>query len=136
MDFKEFLMDEFDEVPAVEKIIKLGGKDKKMQFKPISATLGDEIRKKCRKISFVKGQKIIDTDQDKYSANLIIETTTYPDLKNAELQKSWGVLGAEDLLNTMKSKLADGEYSDWATAVSEINGYNKDIKELVEEAKN
>jgi hypothetical protein len=135
-DFKDFLMDEFEDAIEVEKEVTIGGRKKKMKFKPISADKGDEIRKKCRKITFVKGQKVIDTDQDKYIAALIVETTVYPDFKNAEFQKSWGVLGAEDLLNAMKSKMRDGEYSDLSNIVGEINGYDKGMQELIEEAKN
>ena len=135
-DFKEFLMDSFDEVETVEKVVKMGGKDKKMQFKAISATKGDEIRKKCRKISFLKGQRIAETDNDKFMANQIIETTVYPDLKNAELQEAWGVVGAEELLKAMKSKMSDGEYMEWSSIAAEVNGYDKGMQELVEEAKN
>lgn len=134
--FEDFLMDSFEDAVETEKEIIMGGKKRKMKFKPISSSLGDEIRKKCRKVTIMKGQKMYETDQDKYVLNLIIETTTYPDLKNAELQKSWGVMGAEQLLESMKSKMSDGEYSDWSNVVSEVNGYNRTIEELVDEAKN
>ncbi|RHW65250.1 hypothetical protein DZC34_10675, partial [Clostridium botulinum] len=32
-------------------------------------------------------------------------------------------------------KMSDGEYMEWGSVVSEINGYDKGIQELVEEAK-
>ncbi|AWB31522.1 phage tail assembly chaperone [Clostridium botulinum] len=135
-NFEDFLMDSFEEVEEIEREITIGGKKKQMKFKPISADKGDELRKKCKKITIVKGQKMSETDQDKFIANQIIETTTYSDLKNAELQKAWGVMGAEQLLKAMKSKMSDGEYMEWGSVVSEINGYDKGIQELVEEAKN
>lgn len=135
-DFKEFLMDSFEDAPEVEKEVTIGGKVKKMKFKALSADIGDEIRKKCRKVSFIKGQKLFETDEEKFRANLIIETTTSPDLKNAELQKAWGVIGADQLLAAMKSKMRDGEYSEWSNVVTTINGYDKSFQELVEEAKN
>ncbi|SFC63507.1 phage tail assembly chaperone [Clostridium uliginosum] len=135
-NFEDFLMDSFEETQETEREITLGGKKKIMKFKPISADLGDKLRKKNRKIKFVKGQRIIETDQDRYISDLIIETTTCPDLKNSELQSSWAVMGAEQLLSAMKSKMKDGEFSDWSTIVSEVNGYDKSVNELVEEAKN
>jgi hypothetical protein len=134
--FEDFLMESFEDAIEVEKEIAIGGKKKKMKFKPLSADMGDEIRKKCRKASILKGQKIIETDQDKFMANLIIETTTYPDLKDAELQKCWRVIGAEQLLEAMKSKMRDGEYSEWSSVVTSINGYDKGMQDLIEEAKN
>lgn len=135
-NFEDFLMDSFEDVEEIEREITMGGKKRKMKFRPISSCLGDEIRKKCRKVKFIKGQKLMETDEEKYLSNLIIETTTYPDLKNAELQSAWGVMGAEDLLKSMKSKMSDGEYSQWSAVVSEVNGYDKGIQELMEEAKN
>lgn len=135
-NFEDFLMDSFEDAAEIERELSIGGKKKTMKFRPISASRGDELRKKNRNISFAKGQKIIETDQDKYLADLICETTTYPDLKNAELQSAWGVKGAPELLNAMKSKMKDGEYSEWSATVSEINGYDKSMNELVEEAKN
>ena len=135
-NFQDFLMESFDEVEVIERTLKIGGKDRPMKFKPISAARGDELRKKCRKVSIVKGQKMIETDQDKYIANLIIETTVYPDFKSAELQKSWGVIGAEELLKAMKIKMVDGEYSVLTNLVSEVNGYDLSMQELIEEAKN
>lgn len=135
-NFEDFLMDSFDENIEIEKELNIGGKLKKMKFKALSATKGDELRKKHRKVRFIKSQKITETDQDKYMADLIIETTTYPDLKNAEFQAAWGVMGAVELLNAMKSKMKDGEYAEWSDVVTEVNGYDKDMNELVEEAKN
>ncbi|WP_407301506.1 phage tail assembly chaperone [Clostridium botulinum] len=135
-NFEDFLMDSFEEVEEIEREITIGGKKKKMKFKPISADKGDELRKKCKKVKLVKGQKMIETDQDKFVSNQIIETTMHPDLKNSELQKAWGVMGAEELLNAMKSRMTDGEYADWSSTVIEINGYDKGMQELVEEAKN
>lgn len=136
MNFEEFLMDSFETTEEIEKEITMGGKERKIKLKAISSTTGDEIRKKCRKTKIIKGQKIVETDQDRYLANLIIETTTYPDLKNADLQSAWGVVGAEELLNSMKAKMTDGEYSEWSNIVSEVNGYDKGMQELMEEAKN
>lgn len=133
---QDFFMEEFEESPVIEKTLHIGGRPKKMQFKAIPTTVGDEIRKKCRKITIAKGQKITETDNEKFIANMIIETTVYPDLKNAELQKNWGVMGAEDLLKAMKSKMSDGEYAEWSSVVSEVNGYEKSMEDLVEEAKN
>jgi hypothetical protein len=135
-NFENFLMESFEDTQEIEREVTLGGSEKLMKFKPISADLGDKLRKKNRKVKFVKGQRIMETDQDKYVSDLIIETTTCPDLKNSELQASWGVMGSDELLSAMKSKMKDGEFSEWSTIVSEVNGYDKSVSELVEEAKN
>ena len=132
----DFFVSEFEDATVIERMLKLGGKEKLMRFKAISAAKGDEIRKSCRRVKTIKGVRQIDTDQDAYIAKLITETTVYPDFKDAELQKNWGVMGAVELLEAMKQKMLDGEYGELAQVVQEVNGYQVDINELVEEVKN
>jgi len=134
--FQDFLMDDFAQVESIEKMVPMGGKERKMIFKPITAAVGDEIRKSSRKITFQKGQKVVETDQDQYVLKLIAETLVYPDLKNKELQDAWGVMGADNLLKAMKGRMLDGEYATLCGIVNEVNGYDKSMDDLVEEAKN
>lgn len=134
--FEDFLMDTFSEAEEVEEKVSIGGKERAFKLKPIGANLGDELRNKCKKIKLYKGQQIVETDQDKFMDNLIVETITYPDFKNAELQASWGVMGAVELLKAMKSKMLDGEHATLVQLVSSVNGYDKGMTELIEEAKN
>lgn len=134
--FQDFLMEDFAQVESVEKMVPMGGKERRMVFRPITAAVGDEIRRSSRKITFQKGQKVVETDQDQYVLKLIVETLVHPDLKSKELQDAWGVIGAENLLKAMKSKMLDGEYATLCGIVNEVNGYDKTMDELVDEAKN
>lgn len=68
-----------------------------------------------------------------YSAQLAAETVVYPDLKNAELQKAYGVIGERKLLQKM---LLVGEYNRLLEAAQRISGMDVDDDELVDEAKN
>lgn len=79
------------------------------------------------------GQKIPETNPEQYLAKLAVASVVFPDLKNAELQKSYGVLGAETLLKKM---LLSGEYAGLIQKVQELNGFDRDINELAEEVKN
>ena len=63
---------------------------------------------------------------------MCVRTTVYPDLQDKELQDSYGVMSAEELISTM---LTPGEFEDYATAVMKANGFD-DEENLVEEAKN
>ncbi|EQG32401.1 phage XkdN-like family protein [Clostridioides difficile DA00129] len=62
-----------------------------------------------------------------------METIVFPDLHDAELQNSYGVMGAEELLTTM---LTPGEYTDLSSEVGEVNGFDRTFEDKVEEAKN
>ena len=53
-------------------------------------------------------------------------------MQDKELQDSYGVMSAEELISTM---LTPGEFEDYATAVMKANGFD-DEENLVEEAKN
>jgi hypothetical protein len=72
-------------------------------------------------------------DRQGYINELVASAVVYPDLKNAELQKAYGVLGEVDLLKKM---LLIGEFAVLAQKVQELAGLDEDINELVEEAKN
>ena len=74
-----------------------------------------------------------DLDTNTYLARLAIACTSFPDLNDKELQDSYDVMGAEDLLNKM---LLPGEFTDYMDAVQEINGFDFSMDDVVEEAKN
>lgn len=133
---QDFFVTEFADSEVVERTLKIGGKERQMKFKAISAAKGDEIRKSCRKVKTVKGVVQAEIDQDAFISKLIVETTVHPDMKNVELQQNWGVMGADDLLAAMKQKMLDGEYGALAQVVQEVNGYDVNINDLADEVKN
>lgn len=106
------------------------------EIKSIDSDLDELLRKECTKrvpIAGKRGQYTQETDTDKYTAKMCVACTVYPDLNNAELQDSYGVKGAEDLLKKM---LLPGEYIEYKAKVMEVNGYDMSMEELVEDAKN
>ncbi|TCJ04095.1 phage tail assembly chaperone [Cytobacillus praedii] len=68
---------------------------------------------------------------ESYAAKLVTESVVFPNLKDPDLQKSYGVMGAEDLLKEM---LLSGEYSRLCQKVQEANGF--DVNEMIQYAKN
>lgn len=102
----------------------------------ITSAEDQDIRKSCTRKVQVPGKKnmyIPETDFDAYLAKLAVRCVKYPELSNAELQNSYGVMGEVALLQTM---LKSGEYQDLLKKVQEINGFDTGMDELVEEAKN
>ena len=57
-----------------------------------------------------------------------------PDLYDAELQDSYDVKTPEDLLKALVDD--PSEYSDLRTFIQELSGFDADLGEEVEEAKN
>ena len=106
------------------------------KIKPITAKENSALRQECMAVVPVpggrKGQSTQQFDAGRYQAKVAVACTVYPDLLNAELQDSYGVKGAENLIATM---LTPGEFEDYSAKVLEVNGFD-DKNALVDEAKN
>lgn len=102
------------------------------ELKPITSKDDEDLRKRAmQKLRPQNGQ--YEFDQNKYVSLLAAACTVYPDLNDANLQDSYGVMGAEELLKIM---LLPGEYADYLGKIQEICGFNKNMDDLVKEAKN
>ncbi|MGE4274110.1 MAG: phage portal protein [Desulfitobacterium sp.] len=72
-------------------------------------------------------------DRAEYIASLTSAAVVFPDLKNAELQKGYGVMGESALLQKM---LYAGEFAELAQAVQKLSGLEDDPNETINEVKN
>lgn len=72
-------------------------------------------------------------DQTGYSHAITAAGVVFPDLKNAELQKAYNVVGENELLKEM---LLVGEYAILSEEIQKLSGLNSDINEHIEEVKN
>lgn len=116
---------------AVSKRFIENGKPVEWEIRPITQDENDFLMKKYTKKDKKTGTETF--DRQGYINDLVASAVVYPDLKNAELQKAYGVLGEADLLKKM---LLIGEYAVLAQKVQELSGLDADMDELVEEAKN
>lgn len=85
-----------------------------------------------RSTNIGKGRKV-DFDSQKFNTSIILEHTIFPDFKDAESIKKTGCLNPEQYLNKV---LLAGEISELSTQIQRLSGFDKDINDLVEEAKN
>lgn len=106
------------------------------EFGAISGDEDAALRKSCTKRKPVPGKKNVympETDFELYALKAAVATIKFPDLNNAELQNSYGVMGAEELLQKM---LMPGELIEVKKIAQTVNGFDVGMDELVEEAKN
>ena len=104
------------------------------KLRTISETENEGIRKAATKM--VKGKNGVRTPETNipdYMTKMAVASVVFPNLKDSELQNSYGVVGADELLKTM---LLSGEYANLLQKVQEMNGFDRDINETVEEIKN
>lgn len=102
----------------------------------ITSTEDEALRKSCTKrvpLPGKRNQYTQETDYNAYLGKLAARCTAFPNLSDAELQNSYGVMGADALLKTM---LTPGEYAEYLVRVQEVNGFDVTMEDAVEEAKN
>ncbi len=121
---------------ASKRFVDESGKPVEWEICGITSEEDEDIRKACtRKVQVPgkKGQFTPETDYNAYLGKLAARCTVYPNLNNAELQNSYGCMGADSLLKTM---LKPGEYAEYLAKIQEVNGFDVAMEELVDEAKN
>lgn len=123
-----------EEFVVSERFKDENGKPIPWKLRAITEEENEEIRKAST--VFVKGKggtRILETKPEIYIAKIAVASVIFPNLKDEALQKSYGVIGAENLLKKM---LLAGEYANLIQKVQEINGFDRDINDMVDEVKN
>lgn len=108
----------------------------KWEVAAITSDEDDQLRKENTKRMPVPGKKgmmVPETNYTAYLAALAVKCTVFPNLHDADLQNSYGVMSAPELLKKM---LLPGEYDEYLATIQKINGFDVGMDELVEEAKN
>lgn len=122
--------------PASKRFVDKNGEPIEWEIKAIASDEDEAIRKACTRrvpISGKRGRFTQETDFNLYLGKLAAVCTVYPNLNDAELQNSYGVMGADVLLKKM---LRPGEYTEYLAKVQEVNSFDISMDELVDEAKN
>ncbi len=86
------------------------------------------IKDACTSKNLFKGRMTANFNSARYSRMLAAASVVYPDLKDAELQKSYGVVGADELLGKM---LLPGEMMVLQQMTQQVNGF--DIEQMAAE---
>lgn len=126
---------EEEKVIVSERFLE-NGKPIEWVVKPITSQQDELLRKECTKrvpINGKRGQYTQETDYNKYLGKMATICTVFPNLNDKDLQDSYEVMGAEDLLKTM---LLPGEYAAYLERVQGICGFDVTLEDKIEEAKN
>lgn len=110
------------------------GKPIEWELRGITSSEDDQIRNASFKKVMKNGRLVSeDLDYTLYLANLTSSCVVFPDLRDVELQNSYGAMGEVELLKVM---LSPGEYANLAEEVQILNGFDQSDEDLEEEAKN
>ena len=123
-----------NEYYAASESFKNGDSIVLWEIRALSGSEEERIRNTCmRQVPKKNGGYTEELDYSKYLGKIAAASTVYPDLLSEDLQVSYGVWGEDQLLKEM---LSAGEYIAYLKKVKEVNGFNKNSEELIDEAKN
>ena len=107
------------------------------EFKHITSKENEKLRNDCTIEVQVTGKPNVyrpKVQTDKYIAQMIVASTVFPNLYNAELQDSYSVKTPEDLLYAMVDDA--GEYQNLMTWIQQFQGFTETIEDKKNAAKN
>lgn len=109
----------------------------KWEFRHITSKENEALRESCTAEVQVTGKPNLfrpKINTSLYLARMIVASTVYPDLYDAQLQDSYGVKTPEELLYAMVDDA--GEFQDFTVWMQKFQGFTKSLEDKVNEAKN
>lgn len=103
------------------------------KFRLFSADEIADMKKKSTNLVKKGGTKQVTIDSTLLTQNAILESVTYPNLKDVQLQESYKVLSDRQLLKKM---LTGPELERLGDKVLRVQGFLEDINALIDDAKN
>lgn len=104
----------------------------KFKIKAMTNEEFNQIRKKAT-VMHTKGKRRVEMDIKTLNDEIVIQNTLVPDFKDAESIKKLGCHSPEQYLNKV---LLPGEITELALQIQQLSGFDQDLEDLVEEAKN
>lgn len=107
------------------------------EFKHITSKENEKLRNDCTIEVQVTGKPNVyrpKVQTDKYIAQMIVASTIFPNLYNADLQDSYGVKTPEDLLYAMVDDA--GEYQNLMAWIQQFQGFTETMEDKKNAAKN
>ena len=123
--------------PATSSLTDQNGKPLDWIIRPISTKKHEMIRDECTRDVPVVGKTNLyrpKFNSSQYITKLICESVVEPNLNDKELQDSYGVMSAEELILEMIDD--PGEYANFAQFIQEFNGFATTLEDKIEIAKN
>lgn len=121
---------------ASERFLDENKKPIEWEIKAITSKEDEQLKQSSmRKMAILgkRNQFVPEIDTNKYMGLLAAACTVFPNLNDANLQDSYGVMCNDELLKAM---LLPGEYTNYLIKVQEVCGFDISNQDLIDEAKN
>ena len=124
-------------IAATASFLDENGKPLLWEIRPLTTKEDNALRDDCTVDVQVTGKPGMfrpKFNANRYLAKMAVACVVYPNLNDKELQDSYGVMGAEQLIVEMLDD--PGEYNVFMGQLQEYHGFDKTLQEKVDEAKN
>lgn len=124
-------------IPASKSLVDDKGKPLLWEVRPISTREDNSIRDECTvdiQVTGKPGMYRPKLNSSRYLAKLAAACVVYPNLNDKDLQDSYGVMGAEQLIVELLDD--PGEFNAFMGKIQEYNGFTESLQDKVDEAKN
>lgn len=124
-------------IAATKSLVDENGEPLLWEVRPLTTKEDAAIRDECTMDVQVTGKPGVFRPKfngNKYLSKVAARCVVCPNLNDKELQDSYGVMGAEQLVQEMIDD--PGEYNSFMSQIQEYNGFAESFQDKVEEAKN
>lgn len=124
-------------VAATRSLTDESGAPLLWEIRPVSTKEDSAIRDECTVEVPVTGKPGLyrpKLNSNKYLAKLAAACIVYSNLNDKELQDSYGVMGAEQLVMEMLDD--PGEFNEFMSRIQSYHGFDQSFQDKVDEAKN
>lgn len=115
----------------VRKTVEMKRFGLEFEVKALTPDEANEIQQRSTKLSASKGKQTKVIDEDKFNYLTIVTACITPDWHEVAQ-----AMNLPDAIDAVKAKLLFGEVAYLLGEIAELNGFDKDDEEQVEEAKN
>ena len=135
----DFLKENMDiSSKEVEVLVSPRFKDKdgnplKFKIKPLTNTEFGDYQKRCTKMNFNGRKRETTFDSGVFNVMVVVNQCVDPNFKDSTFLKEIGVATPEQALNKV---LLAGEIVELSNQITNISGFDVDINEKIDEAKN
>ncbi len=124
-------------IAATASLVDDSGKPLEWEIRPLTTREDNGLRDDCTVDVQVTGKPGVyrpKFNANRYLAKMAAACVVYPNLNDKELQDSYGVMGAEQLIQEMLDD--PGEYNEFMSRIQAFHGFDQSFREKVDEAKN
>lgn len=124
-------------IAATKTLVDEKGKPLVWEVRPLTTKEDSALREDCTVDVQVTGKPGMFRPKfyaNRYLAKMAAACVVYPNLNDKELQDSYGVMGAEQLIQEMIDD--PGEYNEFMSQVQSYHGFEQNFQDKVDEAKN